>query len=323
MFNQVKSLIFQRGWLVLLSAVVLGCAPITTPGLSPSSTINRTPQAVEPGTSTPAPINESVPTKAILIESPVPGATTAGTRTTLQFTFRPILYQAFVDANGNISGFSQREWIAPNVIEMRTCISPNQPCTPGGDWQPFQDQLTETIDVNWLGQRDVYLGAEFRDSQGNSVPSSKGGYDEPPQPMTQIKLSLNSAIDDKTPIAQQAPLIQTLAAPTLLAFPVTGSVKILGSPCCIGGKIGSVLEVPVSFTAASQSGKVNEMRIAHSCPNETEIQRSDWEQMVPQKTYTTTAVSGFVGWYIGVQYRDEKGNLSRVYCDNISVEGMP
>ena len=30
-----------------------------------------------------------------------------------------------------------------------------------------------------------------------------------------------------------------------------------------------------------------------------------------------------VGWYIAVQYRDASGNLSPVYCDDISVEGSP
>lgn len=312
-----------KGCLLFFCAGFLGCAPVAVPGIPPISKSTLTPSILPTGTPNPTSSDEGVPTKAILIESPAPGPITAGTQTTLPFNLRPILFQAFIDANGKISGFSQREWVAPNVSEVRTCISAKQPCAPEGKWQPYQQQLTETVNVDWLGPRIIYFGAEFRDSQGNSVLSSKGGYTEPPQPTTQIQLSLNSAFDEKTPLAQQAPFVQTLVAPTLLAYPVTGSVKIHGSPCCIGGKIGSVLDIPVDFSATSQSASVNQMRVANGCPNETEIQHSSWEQMVPQKTYTTTAVSGFVGWYIGVQYRDEKSNLSRVYCDNISVEGMP
>ena len=38
---------------------------------------------------------------------------------------------------------------------------------------------------------------------------------------------------------------------------------------------------------------------------------------------TTTLALNWVGFYQRVQYRDALGNLSSVYCDDISLEGNP
>ena len=42
-----------------------------------------------------------------------------------------------------------------------------------------------------------------------------------------------------------------------------------------------------------------------------------------EQAYTTTAIRNFQGRYVNVQYRDVAGNMSPVYCDDISIEGMP
>ena len=44
---------------------------------------------------------------------------------------------------------------------------------------------------------------------------------------------------------------------------------------------------------------------------------------MPEEVYTTTAFINIQGWYANAQYRDDAGNISPVYCDDISVEGMP
>jgi hypothetical protein len=48
-----------------------------------------------------------------------------------------------------------------------------------------------------------------------------------------------------------------------------------------------------------------------------------WQPFVAEQAYTTTAIRNFQGWYVNVRYRDVAGNMSPVYCDDISIEGMP
>jgi hypothetical protein len=49
----------------------------------------------------------------------------------------------------------------------------------------------------------------------------------------------------------------------------------------------------------------------------------EWQPFVAQVDYPFRPPINWSGFYISVQYRDELGNLSPVYCDDISVEGMP
>jgi len=105
--------------------------------------------------------------------------------------------------------------------------------------------------------------------------------------------------------------------------PVTGAVQIAGGGCCIGGTEGDTLQAQVSFSAASSRGQVSQMRVATGCYSDTDLESADWEPFVDSKTYPVYVALNWIGFYVCVQYQDEYGNLSAVYRDDISVEGMP
>jgi hypothetical protein len=110
-----------------------------------------------------------------------------------------------------------------------------------------------------------------------------------------------------------------------VAFPVSGSVSIEGGRCCAGGVAGSQISLNVEFQATSSAGKVTEMRVqtGGGCPKDPAQLKAGWEPFQPTQRYPTSLGINWIGWYISVQYRDEKGNLSAVYCDDISLEGSP
>lgn len=107
--------------------------------------------------------------------------------------------------------------------------------------------------------------------------------------------------------------------------PVYGSVVIEGGKCCVGGIAGETIEIGVAFEASSPLGDVTEMRVRLGSFQFTEddMAHAEWEEFVPYKTYSIQLAINWVGFYVTVQYRDELGNLSSIYRDDISVEGHP
>ena len=71
--------------------------------------------------------------------------------------------------------------------------------------------------------------------------------------------------------------------------------------------------------------EVREMRTraAMYCVQPDEIAGEPWQPFAPGKTFPFTPPINWVGFYVTVQFRDSAGNLSPLYCDDISVEGMP
>jgi len=116
-----------------------------------------------------------------------------------------------------------------------------------------------------------------------------------------------------------------MASETSTTAPVsfTGAVQIAGGSCCIGGFAGDTVQAQVSFSAASPFGRVGKMRVASRCMADTDVEGMDWEPFTDSKTYPVPVVLNWTGFYVCVQYQDERGNLSPVYRDDISVEGMP
>ena len=106
---------------------------------------------------------------------------------------------------------------------------------------------------------------------------------------------------------------------------VTGSVLIHGGGCCMGGPVGTTINIDTAFSAASTAGAVTQMRIAHqSCTTTLDLSAVAWEPFAASKSFPyTITVQNWVGYYVDVQYRDAAGNISPVYCDDISIEGMP
>ena len=116
--------------------------------------------------------------------------------------------------------------------------------------------------------------------------------------------------------------VDSVTPETTTAFPLTGSVAIAGGGCCLGGTAGSTIQARVDFSAASSFGTVDRMRIkTHGCYSETEMESANWEPFVSSKTYPIFVPLNWTGFYISVQFQDEKGNRSPVYCDDISVDG--
>jgi len=79
------------------------------------------------------------------------------------------------------------------------------------------------------------------------------------------------------------------------------------------------------FEAESVSGGVKQLRAATGgmCFDEAKMANAGWEPFVPSKEYPFRVALNWVGFYISVQYRDNQGNISPIYCDDISVEGAP
>jgi len=109
--------------------------------------------------------------------------------------------------------------------------------------------------------------------------------------------------------------------------PVSGSVVIAGGACCVGGTAGETIDIAAAFEATSPMGDVTQMRTQASygggCVTESALAASPWEPFVSQRKFPVTVGINWIGFYVSVQYRDAAGLLSAVYCDDISVEGMP
>jgi len=107
--------------------------------------------------------------------------------------------------------------------------------------------------------------------------------------------------------------------------PVSGYVEIEEGQCCIGGSAGSTVEVRVGFWAYSPFAEVTQMRVLSGGQwfDEAQLADASWEPYVEGRIYPVTIALNWTGFYVTVQYRDSFGNLSPVYFDDISVEGMP
>jgi hypothetical protein len=298
--------------LTILLAFTLACGLITPP-------VTLTPMP----TQTPAPLIHAVRVHLMEVTTTVyeqPIAT--GATAILETWFEPQLYSPIIEYDGSLQYLFKGAWETPNITEMRLCFSTSSPCQPEGDWLPYTEKKQFPIMVDWLGSREFWVGVEFRDSSGDSILGYDGARDL--QAVIQISTQVIGFWNVGTPIANQPASVQTAVAPTLAAFPVIGSVLLEGGNCCTGGKAGSTINLDVEFTAASIYGQVTEMRVSTTgCLSEADMSNVTWEPFAPSKAIPVNVVINWVGFYVSAQYRDDKNNLSPVYCDDISVEGMP
>ena len=63
------------------------------------------------------------------------------------------------------------------------------------------------------------------------------------------------------PLASLPPAVHAAVGARIAAFPVSGSVKVQDSPCCVGGTMGDKKSVQVTFNASSPHGQVTEMKL--------------------------------------------------------------
>ena len=75
--------------------------------------------------------------------------------------------------------------------------------------------------------------------------------------------------------------------------------------------MGQTINIKVEFEASSPFGQVEEMQVGEQ----------NWEPFVPVKYYPHTFGPNWYYWRVSVEYRDEHGNISPVYRDEISMEG--
>lgn len=147
----------------------------------------------------------------------------------------------------------------------------------------------------------------------------------PPSPIPRTVTTLPA-----TPTETQAPgitLSPTISGGTQQAAQVTGSVLLADGRCCAGGKAGETVNVKVQYSASSPAGEVTEMRVVSGtgtgCLLDAATLDAPWEPFTPEQTLSARLSLNWVGFYVNVQYRDAAGNLSPVYCDDISLEGSP
>jgi hypothetical protein len=122
--------------------------------------------------------------------------------------------------------------------------------------------------------------------------------------------SPSTLVDDPTP------------TPPML---VVGTIEIEDGKCCVGGTAGEEIEIRVQFTAIGLESPVTQMRVATGgyANVDQDLSSIDWETYVKQRSFTYRIPLNWTGFYVRVQYRDELGNLSPIYTDDVSVEGLP
>jgi hypothetical protein len=306
-----------------LSIAITACAGLPFPAQTP------TPSPLPLATFTPTPV---VPTVDItdLASTPASGGqksvfvlaypngdkAVAGGSLSFNLSFEPVIFQSL---NG---GTSQTLWENSDVVEAQFCFAPDAPCELADQWVPFASDQQFTVPVVWLGPRTYWFKAQFRDSAGDIVPALSGDSSAP-QETAETSIEVVSVIEAGTPVHALPEQVQTAIAVTQAAFPVSGSMKIEGSPCCVGGKAGSTLPVKVNFAATSPAGAVTDMKVS-SCFVLTQTpDQVSWEPFAPEKTFDVNVALNWTTFSLGAQYRDAQGNLSPVYCDEIAVEGSP
>lgn len=105
--------------------------------------------------------------------------------------------------------------------------------------------------------------------------------------------------------------------------PVEGSVAIEDGRCCAGGTAGEIIDVYVAFGAYSPLAQVTEMRLLTGAMQfeEDDMVTANWEPFVTSKRLPIPVALNWTGYHVSVQYRDAAGHQSRVFHDDIAIEG--
>ncbi len=133
------------------------------------------------------------------------------------------------------------------------------------------------------------------------------------------------------PGATTAPTVATVQQPTLPPASARAPEEVLGSVLleqgrsAVGGTADTTIQVEVDLWATSTAGKVTDMRVAPvaSCENSGQVEKAQWEPFAPKKSLPVVVAINWTGFYVAAQFRDDHGITSLIYCDDISVEGMP
>ncbi len=245
---------------------------------------------------------------------------TIGSQIALTIAFRPYKDVITTRADGTTTKYATN-WNTNSIAEMRYCTGQGRSCTLPDRWIPFANEQRVTVPVDWFGTRDYGVTAQFRDASGKTVPAGLNPGDS-----ASNWIPVTAAVDDRTPVAAQPPAIQTVIAQARAAFPILGSIKV-GTQSMMGGKAGTSVDIPVHFEATSPAGAVTEMRVKRDmmgrCLTPEEMGDARWEPFAADKVYQASIALNFSAFKLHVQYRDAKGNLSQVYCGEVTLEGSP
>ena len=173
-----------------------------------------------------------------------------------------------------------------------------------------------------VGTREPLVSTPVSTRSPTNTPIPTFPSSRPSNPSPSLEPHLPSATSFQpipgSSVTQQAGTPQHLSS--------QGSVVLQGDLCCVGGVVGTTVALRMDFVPPSSfSGRI-EMRRKEGmdCLSEEDMASTPWEPFIATITepYTITAIN-WIGYAISVQYRDSQGRISPVFCDEISVEGMP
>jgi hypothetical protein len=104
---------------------------------------------------------------------------------------------------------------------------------------------------------------------------------------------------------------------------VTGAIRMDDGDDLVTGPAGQPYQLTVHYSGQSSAGQVNQMRVQQvkACDLNTSVD-SPWEAFSPEKVYTIPNLPvGTTDFTLNVQFRDDKGNESLLYCGTIGLEG--
>jgi hypothetical protein len=106
---------------------------------------------------------------------------------------------------------------------------------------------------------------------------------------------------------------------------IVGGVEIEEGQCCIGGIAGDQISITVGFSAIGLDAPVLEMRYktGSDLGLGQDLDAAPWLPFSDELEFVYPVPLNWTGFYIHVQYRDSLGNVSPIFSDDISVEGMP
>jgi hypothetical protein len=141
----------------------------------------------------------------------------------------------------------------------------------------------------------------------------------------QVESELEQQMGLITYLATRGPAVFPTAPLPTPYHPIQGGLEIEQGKCCVGGVAGETTTVQVQFFAESPFSEVTAMRVfAGPGPQAPEtFEQLPWQPFTSTISFEVPIVLNWTGFYVQVQFRDELGNLSPVFVDDISVEGMP
>jgi hypothetical protein len=128
-----------------------------------------------------------------------------------------------------------------------------------------------------------------------------------------------------TYLATRGPAVPPTPPAATPHHPLQGGLELEGGKCCVGGAAGETTTVQVEFFAESPFSEITAMRVsAGANPQPPQVfEQLPWQPFTSTISFEVPITINWTGFYVQVQFRDGLGNLSPVYVDDISVEGMP